>query len=171
MPTMEEVIAMHKAKPMPIIKVPNFLRYRFDSVKKVKNPFLSSHLQDYNWKYWRAFEIVYFHQEVDTFSKEIGWYPRYLTIKIPKLLNHSIKFLFGKRFYSVSRTYQDDTTFYTEMVDRKTKNNYINEFKKDNCKDIHVIWKEIRYDGWLLITKDEKKRDKGFFNFLVNLWS
>ena len=40
MPSMEEVIAMHKAKPMPIIKVPNFLRYRFDSIKKVKNPFL-----------------------------------------------------------------------------------------------------------------------------------
>lgn len=169
--TIEEVIAMHEAKPMPVIKVPNFMRYRFDSVKGVKNPFLSSHLKDYDWKYWRVYEVMYYHQEVDTFSKKIGWYPRFFTIKIPKILNHIIKFIFGKRFYSVSRTYKDGTTYYTEMVDRKTKNTYMNEFKQQNCKEIYVIWEETRYDGWLWITKDEQKRDKNFFNSLISLWS
>lgn len=163
MPTMEEVVAMHNAKPMPILKSPKIFRFKFFSFKRLNN--------GYSNKYWRIFELVYLHKEVNTFEKTIGWYPRYLTLKIPKVLNHLIKFVFGKRLYSVSRTYDNEITCHTDFVDRKSKNNYIKEFKENKCTNIYVIFKKIEYDGWLFTPKAEKKHDSKLLNSQAEFWS
>lgn len=169
--TMEEMIKNHKNKPMPVIKVPEFLRYQFVGIKKRKFPFLFESDRHHDWRYWHSFSLGYNHLEVDTFTKTKGWYYRERTIYIPKIINTCIKFLFGKRFYSVSRTYYEDHTYHTEMVDYKTMKDYIKEFKEEGSTDIYISMKENRYSGWLLFTKDESKREKSFFNAMLSIWS
>jgi len=165
----EECIKKYKTKPVLKIKRIKIFRYKLVCVKKNNNMFRSNepHL---DWKYWHSFSIGYNHMEIDTFSKNIGWYYRERKILIPKIINNILKFLFGKRYYSISRTYEDKYVYHSEMVDSNTKNQYIKEFEDDGCSQIYIVNREIKYNGWLWITKSESSNEISMINFMRHLY-
>ena len=172
--TMEQAMQLHESKPIPTIKRHKIFRYRFVDFRKNGNIARSSDETHLDWRYWHSFSIGYDHMEVDYFRKEIGWYYRQKKILIPKLLNNTLKFIFGKRYYSISRNYgtkESPDVYHSEMVDKKTMNNYIEEYKHEDCIDIYVSYKEIKYDGWIWVTKKEKDNEESMMKFFVNLWS